>query len=219
MLNRIEQTEAFLKEKFNNSEYFSTRPLEKAYRLEHSYRVANIGKAIAKAEGLDEELMVIGCLLHDVSYCMEFKDNADSRNHGRYAAHIARPFVESLGFSAKQLNDVLYGIAIHVDDQADFEGELNAFTISIGAADNIDRFDAYRIFEILKWKGYDDMTFEDKAAHVGASLERLEKLKNMDWATPTGNALWRARLDFYIEFYTKLRRQLELSRCIDWGQR
>ena len=67
----IEKTKAFLKRKFDESKYLSGHPEEKAYRLEHSYRVANIGKAIAEKEDFSVTEMIIACLLHDVSYCEE----------------------------------------------------------------------------------------------------------------------------------------------------
>ena len=35
----ITKTENFLNQKFDDSEYFKAHPDEKAYRLEHSYRV------------------------------------------------------------------------------------------------------------------------------------------------------------------------------------
>ncbi len=41
--------------------------IKDTYRLAHSYRVANIGKEIAKKEGLNVEDLMIACLLHDVS--------------------------------------------------------------------------------------------------------------------------------------------------------
>ncbi len=76
MLNRerVERTEAFLKEKMDGG-FLASRPEEKNYRIEHSYRVANIGREIARREGFDETEMVIACLLHDVSYCEDFGGN------------------------------------------------------------------------------------------------------------------------------------------------
>ena len=84
MLNHaiIKQTEDFLKQKFDSGHYFSEHPDEKNYRLEHSYRVANIGREIALREGFDETEMVVACLLHDVSYCEEFGENG-WKEHGR----------------------------------------------------------------------------------------------------------------------------------------
>ena len=58
MSELIRRTEQFLKEKFSQSEYFKEHPQEMAYRLEHSYRVANIGKQIAEKEGMDVTAMV-----------------------------------------------------------------------------------------------------------------------------------------------------------------
>ena len=45
----IVKTESFLKDTFAASSYLQQHPTEAAYRLEHSYRVANIAKAIAEA--------------------------------------------------------------------------------------------------------------------------------------------------------------------------
>ena len=70
--DRIRKTEEFLLEKFDSGVYLNTHQKEKAYRIEHTYRVANIGRQIALKEGFDETEMVIVCLLHDLSYCEDF---------------------------------------------------------------------------------------------------------------------------------------------------
>lgn len=212
-MNRIQLTEEFLKEKFNTSEYFAEHESERAYRLEHSYRVANIGKQIAEAEGFDVECMVIGCLLHDVSYCQVFEDG-QYVNHGRVSAKIARPFLETLNLSKEQIEDICYGIAIHVDDQADFEGERTTFALTIGDADNIDRFDAYRIYENLQYRKYSDMTLEQKVEYVNTTLEKLPKFKDLEFATTTSKQMWVDKLDFQIEYYNKLKNQNECSKQI-----
>lgn len=64
MLDNIRKAEEFLVNRFENSEYFKEHKEEKEYRLEHSYRVANLGKIIAKKENLNVEAMVIA------GYCM-----------------------------------------------------------------------------------------------------------------------------------------------------
>ncbi len=48
--------------------------IKDTYRLAHSYRVTNIGKKIAKKEGLNVEDLMIACLLHDVSDFEHLKD-------------------------------------------------------------------------------------------------------------------------------------------------
>ena len=62
----VKKTEEFLKQKFEDAAFLNKHPDAKAYRIEHTYRVANIGREIAVKEGFDETEMVIACLLHDV---------------------------------------------------------------------------------------------------------------------------------------------------------
>ena len=109
------------------------------------------------------------------------------------------------------IEDICYGIAIHVDDEADFPGERTAFALSVGDADNIDRFDAYRIFENLKWVKYDEMDLSEKKEHAQKMLEKLERFKNLDFATKTSKNMWLEKLDFQMEFYGKLLKQAENS--------
>lgn len=211
----IQKTEAFLKDTFHASPYLQQHPDELAYRLEHSYRVANIGKQIAKAEGFDVTDMVIACLLHDISYCQEMTNREQRMAHGRKAAQIARPFLVSLGFPLERINNILYGIAIHVDDVADFEWQRTAFAESVGDADNIDRFDAYRIYETLEYNGFSKLPLDEKMERVTSTLDRLPKLREMKLGTETAAKLWKQNIDYYISFYEKLRLQLENSTAIN----
>ena len=212
MLNReiIEKTEAFLKQKFDSAVYLNANPEAKAYRIEHTYRVANIGREIARKEGFDETEMVIACLLHDVSYCEEFGENGWIE-HGRRAAQIARPFLSELGLPGDRVNDICYGIAIHVDEKADFSGERTPFALSVGAADNIDRYDVYRIHETLTHDGFSAMAIDQKKEYVKERLARLQNLINEPMGTETADEMWRVRLSFQISFYEKLVRQFENS--------
>ena len=207
----IKKTEAFLKETFAASTYLQENPTERDYRLEHSYRVANIAKAIAEAEGFDVTYAVIAGLLHDIAYCEEMVTREDRMNHGRRSAAIARPFLESLGLSVDAVNEICYGIAIHVDDEADFEWERTPFCETVGDADNIDRFDAYRIYETLEYLGFSKMNLADKREKVASTLDRLIKYKEMKLGTVTAKNLWIQRLDYYIGFYEKLKAQLDSS--------
>ena len=209
--NCVELAMDFLKKRFDESEYFADKKSEKDYRFEHSVRVANIGKIIAEKEGMDSDAMVIACLLHDISYINEFKTREEARNHGRYSAKIARPFLEEIGIEPEVIEDICYGIAIHVDDEADFPGERTAFALSVGDADNIDRLDAYRIYENLKWVKYDEMSLPEKNEHVNKVIERLESYKNLDFATETGKKMWIENLDYQIGFYKKLLAQIKNS--------
>lgn len=210
---RIRKTEAFLKEKLDSGAYLAARPAAKAYRLEHSYRVANIGRQIARKAGFDETEMTIACLLHDVSYCEEFGENG-WQEHGRRAAAIARPFLASLALAEDRIADICFGIAIHVDDKADFDGERTPFALTIGDADNIDRFDAYRIHETLLNDGFLEKSLEEKRAICVSRLARLREMKEMPLGTRAAEEIWRERISFYITFYEKLLAQLSSSERI-----
>ena len=210
----IAKTEAFLKETFVASTYLQANPTERDYRLEHSYRVANIAKAIAEAEGFNVTNSVIAGLLHDIAYCEEMMTREDRINHGRRSAAIARPFLESLGLPADAVNEICYGIAIHVDDEADFQWERTPFCETVGDADNIDRFDAYRIYETLEFLKFSKMNLADKQEKVVSTIEKLNRFKEMKLGTATAKNLWIQRLDYYIGFYEKLKAQLDNSTAI-----
>ncbi len=210
-MDRIEKTEAFLREKLSSGEYMRANPDALAYRIEHSYRVANLGRDIARAEGFDAEAMTIACLLHDVSYCETFGGEAGWREHGRRAAAIARPFLETLELRPEQVGEICYGIAIHVDDEADFPGERTPFALTIGDADNLDRFDAYRIYERLENDRFSKMSLPEKAERVEQRLADFERLRGVPLATETAKRIWEERLDFAAAFYEKLRGQLRGS--------
>lgn len=208
----VAKAEAFLKEKFDSSEFLNQHPSDKEYRLQHSYRVANIGKRIAEAEGFDVTETVVACLLHDVAYCLTFDDFENSwQNHGRNSARMVREFLGNAGMTQDRINEICYGIAIHVDDKADFEGEKTPFAETVGDADNIDRFDAYRIYEGLQYRKFSEMPFAEKQQLVTDTLKRLTELREMKLGTKTAEAIWKERVDYNISFYEKLKAQLENS--------
>ena len=210
----IAKTETFLKDTFAASTYLQSNPADRDYRLDHSYRVANIAKTIAEAEGFDVTNAVIAGLLHDIAYCEEMVTREDRMNHGRRSASIARPFLENQGLSADAVNEICYGIAIHVDDEADFKWERTPFCETVGDADNIDRFDTYRIYETLEYIKFGEMSLDDKREKVASTIEKLTRFKEMKLGTATAKNLWLQRLDYYIGFYEKLNVQLENSTAI-----
>ena len=215
MLNKelVRKTEEFLKRKFDGANYLNANPKAKAYRLEHTYRVANIGRKIAISEGFDETEMVIACLLHDVAYCEDFGENGWIE-HGRTSARIARPFLEELGLAQDRIEDICFGIAIHVDEKADFPGVMTPFALTVGDADNLDRYDVYRIHELLNHDGFLEMGFEEKHEYVVKRIARLQELRALPLGTRTADEMWKSRLTYYIQFLEKLLSQLDHSRDI-----
>lgn len=207
----IQAAEAFLKKTFGESPYLQENPTEAAYRLEHSYRVANIAKMISEVEDFNVTYAVIGGLLHDIAYCEEMPTWEQRKEHGRKGAAIVRPFLDSLKLPAEAVNDICYGIAIHVDDVSDFDWQRTPFSETVGDADNIDRFDAYRIYESLEAMHFSQMPLTEKKELVLTTLGKLKGLKTMKLGTKTATDLWRKRLNFYIQFYKKLQSQFSSS--------
>lgn len=215
MTERVRKTQDFLRQQFEQAAYFRENPADKAYRWDHSIRVANIGTEIAGAEGMDEEAMTVACLLHDVGYGTDFPEEYDWKNHGRDGARIARPFLETLGLTEETVNDICYAIAIHVDDKADFEGRRCPFTETVGDADNIDRFDTYRIYEAVRYQNFAELDLDSRLKWLRERLAQLKKLAGMEFSTPTATALWRDKVSFQIQFFERLLAQMERSRLLE----
>ena len=86
---------------------------------------------------------------------------------------MARPFLETLDLSPEQVDEICYGIAIHVDDQADFPGERSPLALSIGDADNIDRFDVYRIHEQLSQASFLTLPYGEQLDRTSGYLSLI----------------------------------------------
>lgn len=207
-----ELTAKFLKDELSKMiELFPEEKRAIEYRYEHSLRVASIALDIAKKEGLDEDRCYIGALLHDLGYSVPYDNPKEYVNHGRIGAKLARPFLESLGYSEEELNEICYGIAIHVDDKADFEGKRTALAVTIGDADNIDRYDAFRIYDRLTWVDYKNLSLEKQREHVDTVLSSLNKYLDYECATRTATLMWKEKISFQLEFYNRLKKQIESS--------
>lgn len=212
----IERTEIFLRESFDRSRWMQNHPIDKGYRLEHSYRVANVAGQIAEAEGMDVEGLVIGGLLHDISYSEDWGSQEEWINHGRRSARIARSFLEELALEPERVQEICYGIAIHVDDRADFPGEATVFARSVNDADNIDRFDVYRIYEWMHYDGFREMSLEEKEIWLAGKFEWINKQLERGAATETARRMLEERLNYQKEFFARLRQQLSRSTEICW---
>jgi uncharacterized protein len=163
------------------------------YRWQHTLRVAQFGKVIAENEGVDLELVSAACLLHDVAW---FDTNADSsREHGRLGAEISRQFLEKMGYSSEQIENICYSVASHVDE--DNPTTLEAKILS--DADNVDRFGPYRI---LQWCFSDIEDYEKLTTKLSDRIHRLETYREENpLFTSTGQQLFAEQLNLQIRFF------------------
>ena len=199
----------FLRERFLSSDAMDAAA--RSYRFRHTLRVAELGRRIARAEGLSEDALVVGCLLHDLAYSEVMPDEAAWRGHGRRSAALARPFVETLALPDADREALLFGIAIHVDDVSGFPGERSPLACSIGDCDNLDRFDVYRVYEQLERVGFSTLDADAQRAFVAKAQAHLRHCENAPVSTAAARARWQDRLAFQNEFYRRLSAQLALE--------
>ena len=213
-MDKITRTKAFMLEEFEKSLYLKNKPHEKAYRVNHTLRVAGWGIHLAEQENLDKEALVVGCLLHDLSYIEEMPTETSHLNHGRRSAELAQAFIDSLGFSPETTLDILHGIEIHVDDQprAGSTWRNSILASSIGDADNLDRFDVYRLYETLEYEQFSQKSLPEQLAYCEGRLAQTERYLNLELATATATQEFHQEVRRMGDYFARL--QSQLSRTV-----
>jgi hypothetical protein len=174
-------------------------PASLDYRWKHTLRVVQYGKQLATEEQADIEVVLAACLLHDL---VKFLPGDHGVDHGREGARLARPFLETLGYPPAQVNNICYAIAVHVDNQADFEHPVTLESKIVSDADDIDRFSAYRILLQLH-RDIDD--FDTLIRSAQERLTKIQRYRNQNvMGTPSGNRLFNRQLELHILFLERL---------------
>ncbi|MDE7326720.1 MAG: HD domain-containing protein [Lachnospiraceae bacterium] len=179
------------------------------YRYDHTLRVAEIGRKIAREEGLSEEALVMGCLLHDVGYpeCGSFEELG---KHSAYGAEIAKRFLGKIGYDRAMSESICKAVLIH--DRSPYEGEdATVFEKSVRDADDIDRADAMRICIQVYHDIGECPAWETKELCV-KRLAEIKDLKGRICGTKTAKCLWLENLHLREEFYQRLLSQMERTR-------
>ena len=202
MTKNIERTIDYIKIKFQPE----CKELGFTYRYDHSLRVGAIGGKIAKEERLNEEALTIACLLHDIGYIECFSDE-DYDYHGRISERIAREFLESIAFEKEWIDTICYGIRIHTEEP---NHTPTVFEKSIADADNIDRFDAFRLYEGLRIQSIENMSSIEIIEFANARIERLTKLYSHKNGTMTATSMWQDKITYQIDYFKRLKSQMEL---------
>ena len=195
MTERIRKTMIYLRKSLAESPRLRRIPGQMDYRYTHSLRVAAIGAQIARADGLDEEALVLGCLLHDISYRREFLTEEEWQGHGRESAVLARTWLQSLGLLERQIEELCYGIAIHVDGEADFPGENTVLASLIETLESV-HFGSMKATEQLAW--------------LQEQLPRMREYTDLTMTTPEATRLWQERARMHLQFHERLLEQLTL---------
>lgn len=198
VIERLRKTAEFVKARRATTESTGYANPDFDYRWKHTLRVVQYGKQLAEAEGADIEVCMSACLLHDIS---KFDAEEYGVEHGRVSARIARPFLETLGYDEKRLNNICYCIAVHVDDKSDFEHPVTLESKIVSDADNIDRFGAYRLLIQFSETGNYE-TLVEKAATRLLALKKYRAGGIM--GTSKGEELFNRQLDVQIHVLERL---------------
>lgn len=202
---QIEKTAEFVnknQQKMAAKNNFS--PAVARYRFPHTLRMTNLGRQLAEAEDANMQHVILGCLLHDVSW---FDDPDDPRGHGRLGAQLSRPFLTELGLPSGDVDAICYAVAVHVDGQAGFEHPATLESEIVSDADNIDRFDALGMLNFCKDELDDLDALAEKLAPRIKTLEDYRERQIL--GTPTGNKLFNVKLERQLEVFKALVAQKE----------
>ena len=199
--DRIENIAIYAKDKNDVAlKEYSEQSTRLKYRWQHTLRVAQYGNRLAKIEGADIEIVVAASLLHDIA---KLSHESTDFNHGRIGAKMVRPFLRKLAYAEKDVENICYSIASHVDGKADFEHPLTLEAQIVSDADKIDRFSNYRVLSAMQEElaaEYDDFIVE-----VLSQKNRLEKArKEVFIQSKSGKKVFEKQLSVQIAYMERL---------------
>ena len=123
-------------------------------------------------------------------------------------------FLEQLNLSPERVQEICYGIAIHADGKSDFLGEDTAFALSIGDADDVDRFDAYRIYDAMEYADFRNLKIADKRKWLREKIDWVNWRLEQRSGTETARQMIAQRLLYQRQYYEKVLEQMEHSETV-----
>lgn len=235
MTERIQKTLQFLNEAYEISEYWKIKPAARAYRFDHTIRVAKYAKIIGDAEGLNTEALQVAALLHDISYGFDFDLNKSKyynepcpelegfshddlvMHHGYLSALHSMSFVKSLGFDEETTNQILYAIGTHIKypENSKLIGQETLFTKTLSNCDEIDHLSTFRFYESLKKFDFTDKPQEDRQQWIwdtkGYVQYHMEHLY-LDMRTETAKRLFKENCDKRFAILEDLQSLVDISK-------
>ena len=170
-----------------------------SYRWEHTLRVVQRGIDLAKKENADLEEVMVACVLHDIA---KLSDLEHGLEHGRLGAKKVRPILKEIGYSKKQVDNICYAIACHVDGKAGFEYPHTLEADIVSDADKIDRFSSYRTMLKLKSNA---RSYRSYIRMVRGQLNiLLQYRQNPPTCTASGTKIFSKQLDLQIAFLERV---------------
>lgn len=233
MTEKIEKTLEFLNKSFDVSDYWKRKPTSRQYRYDHTIRVAKNAALIAEAENLDREKLVIASLLHDVSYgidfdikqsftykepCPELEGLSQDKliaYHGYISALHSKSFLETLGYSDSELDDLLGAIHHTLSPEgAKYTAKDTVFCRTVGDADEIDHVSAFRFYDDLRAFNFTDATATERQQFIWDTKGYTEHCMNGIYnvlKTETARKLYKQNCDFRFKVLDQLQKLVDDS--------
>lgn len=177
------------------------------YRFEHTMRVAAIGQKIAKAEGIPEEPLVIGCLLHDIGY-IKCKKIEDFDIHAVFSEKMAAKYLKSIHYPKEMSESICNAILIHDGGIKRLNHTPTPFELSVMDADDIDRMDAMRLC-LTAHSQIGEYSAEEIIQHCKVKKTKLEESLKRVCGTKTADELWKDKITYQLDYFNRLQQQME----------
>lgn len=176
------------------------------HRWQHSLRVANYGKEIAIAENADVEVVTVACLLHDVCKFSAKK----GENHGWKAAKVSRKLLIKLEYSDKQINNISYAIASHVNGNAGFN---HPHTLEGRVTWDADLIDKNGTFRIVNKTICNSKQLKKSIKKLREKIKKVsDRIKSGNIQTETGERIIKIQLKKQLNLYKYLLNEKKMSK-------
>ena len=128
---------------------------------------------------------------------------------------MARPFLKELGYAEKDVENICYAIASHVDGKADFEHPLTIEAQVVSDADKIDRLSSYRM--MLALGKFIDNEYE---TFIAKAKKRLSKSQDAskEWRvqTKSGKEAFQQQITAQVVFLERLIADHEMTLSLEF---
>ncbi len=163
----------------------------------HIERVVKLARLIAEREGADVDVVVKAAEFHDIA--------RGSANHAAESARLARELLKKEGYDEAFISAVVHAIEAH-----SFSGNVKPETIEakvLSDADKLDATGAIGVARAFLYSGESGRSIEETLKHFE---EKLLRLKDAMY-TETGRIIAQRRHEFLVEFYKRIKAELELK--------
>ena len=170
-----------------------------AHDIDHTYRVMNLAREIAKYENANMEVVRIAALLHDIARVREDNDKTGNTDHAKLGAKMAEQILKDFGYPKNIIENVVHCIKTHR-----FRGKDIPQTLEAKILFDADKLDAIGAIGIAR--AY--MIAGERGEVLYREITNIEKYKksNLTGGKLDGRIKDISKHSVNIEYETKFKR-------------